>query len=55
MPVIINELEIVVESPPDVSSEAAPPAAPAAPPPGPLELNELLDRRTRLARRTLAH
>lgn len=55
MPVIINELEIVVESPPEVSSEAPPPATPASPPPAPLELNELLDRRVRLALRTLAH
>ena len=56
MPVIVNELEVVVESQGEPAPEGPSPAA-AAPQPvlTPLELQEVLDRRARLARRTFAH
>jgi hypothetical protein len=54
MPVVVNELEIIVEPPEEASSETAAPAAPA-PPLGAPEVNEIVDRRVRIASRTLAH
>lgn len=56
MPVIVNELEVVVTPPPEAAPPADPPRAEmVAPPPGPLELAALLERRARLALRVFAH
>ncbi len=56
MAVIINELEIVVESREEPAAEAPQPhPAAAAPPLAPLDLSDVLDRRTRMDARTLAH
>lgn len=58
MPVIVNELEVVVaESPePGTGPETGPQVPqPAAPAPGPLELTAHLERRARQALRVFAH
>jgi hypothetical protein len=57
MPVVINELEVVVASPPSPqgSGSQAQPAAGGAPPLSPIEMNELLERRVRQEFRLFAH
>jgi hypothetical protein len=57
MPVVINELEVVVASPPSAqgSGSQAQPAAGGAPPLSPIEMNELLERRVRQEFRLFAH
>jgi hypothetical protein len=57
MPVIVNELEVVVESPDGAGAapDAAPPAPATAAPLTPLALAEVLERRARIDARVLAH
>ncbi|HUH13575.1 MAG TPA: hypothetical protein VMK65_10710 [Longimicrobiales bacterium] len=58
MPVIVNELEVVVTEPsePGTGPGAGPQLPqPTAPAPGPLELAALLERRARQALRVFAH
>lgn len=58
MPVIVNELEVVVAPPPEAVPAAERPRSeltPPPPPPGPLELAALLERRARQALRVFAH
>jgi hypothetical protein len=54
MTVIVNELEVVV-APPAGGDAEAPPPPPAAPTLTPREIAEVLERRARIALRTLAH
>lgn len=59
MPIIVNELEVVVAPPPESAPRndpTLPPPPRAEPaPPGALELAALLERRTRQALRVFAH
>jgi hypothetical protein len=55
MTVVINELEVVVPSERGEAPAAAPPPEAAPPPPSPREIAEVLERRARIALRTLAH
>lgn len=54
MPVVINELEVVM-APPEAPAAAPNAPAPAAPGPTPLEITELLERRARQELRLFAH
>ena len=56
MPVVINEMEIVMAPPASGQAQGAqPPPAAAAPPLTPREVSELLERRVRQELRLFAH
>ena len=57
MPVIVNELEVVVAPPQEATTEGQRPPERVAPPPppGPQELTAVLERRERQSLRTYAH
>lgn len=53
MPIVVNELEVVV-APPEGGASAGPPQA-APQPPNPLDVAAVLERRLRQQLRTFAH
>lgn len=55
MPVIVNELEVVVAPPEPAEESRARPDEPRPQPPTPLELTAVLERRARQALRVFAH